>query len=117
MALVVVLKQEDYDVYQEALALSQGQPDRRSSEQDGRQVRLWEVRDLTFSKTYGRPVRVVRAEEKWTEHKIVGGKKKLAPKQSRGLWVVTEELEPMVAGLSGTWDTAGGGSRITPSTC
>ncbi len=108
-ALVVVLKQEDYDVYQEALALSQGQPT-EEFRQDGRQVRLWEVRDLTFSKTYGRPVRVVRAEEKWTEHKIVGGKKKLAPKQSRGLWVVTEELDAY--GCRTIWNLGHGRWRI-----
>jgi hypothetical protein len=91
-ALVVVLKQEDYDVYQEACALSQGQPT-AEFRSDGREVRLWEVRDLTFSKTYGRAVRVVRAEEKWTEFKVLGGKKKPVPKQSNWLWVVTEELD------------------------
>jgi hypothetical protein len=91
-ALVVVLKQEDYDVYQEAWALSQGTPTQQFR-QDGRDVRLWEVRDLTFSKTYGRAVRVVRAEEKWTQFKVIGGKKKPVPKQSNWLWVVTEQLE------------------------
>ena len=52
-AVVVVLKQEDYDVYQEAWALTQDQPT-HEFRQEGREVRLWEVRDLTFSKTYGR---------------------------------------------------------------
>jgi len=92
-ALVVVLKQEDYDVYQEAWALTQGKPT-QEFQHDGRQVRLWEVRDLTFSKTYGRAVRVVRAQEKWTECKVVGGKKKLVPKESNWLWVATEQLDP-----------------------
>jgi hypothetical protein len=48
-AVVVVLKQEDYDVYQEAWALTQGQPTEQFG-QEGREVRLWEVRDLTFSR-------------------------------------------------------------------
>jgi hypothetical protein len=91
-ALVVVLKQEEYDVYQEAWALTQGQP-AQEFRHDGREVRLWEVRDLTFSKTYGRTVRVVRAQEKWTAVKVVGGKKKLVLKESNWLWVATEKLD------------------------
>jgi hypothetical protein len=91
-AVVVVLKQEDYEVYQEALALTQGPPT-REFRQDGRTVQLWEVRDLRFSATYGRPVRVVRAHETWTEQRIVGGQKRAQVKASRWLWVVTEELD------------------------
>jgi hypothetical protein len=85
-AVVVVLKQEDYD------------------------VRLWEVRDLTFSKTYGRAVRVVRAEEKWTQFKVVGGKRRLVPKQSNWLWVVTEELDGY--GCRTIWNLGHGRWRI-----
>ena len=66
--------------------------------QEGREVRLWEVGDLTFSKTYGRAIRVVRAEEQCAEFKIVGGKRKSVPKQSNWLGVVTEDLDAMVAG-------------------
>ena len=91
-AVVVVLKQADYDIYQEAWALTQGPPT-EAFRQEGREVRLWEVRDLTFSQTYGRAVRVVRAEEKWTEFQVVGGTKKAVPKQSDWLWVATEELD------------------------
>jgi len=108
-ALVVVLKQEDYDVYQEAVALSQGQPV-EEFRQEGREVRLWEVRDLTFSQTYGRAVRVVRAEEKWTAFKVVGGKKKPLPKQSNWLWVVTEELDGY--GCRTIWNLGHGRWRI-----
>jgi hypothetical protein len=91
-AVVVVLKQEDYEVYQEAMALTQGKPT-REFRQDGRMVQIWEARDLRFSATYGRPVRVVRAHETWTEHRIVGGKKRAYAKESHWLWVVTEELD------------------------
>jgi Transposase DDE domain len=108
-AVVVVLKQEDYDVYQEAWALTQGNPTEQFR-QDGREVRLWEVRDLTFSKTYGRPVRVVRAEEKWTEVKVGGGKKKLVSKESSWLWVATEELDPY--GCRTIWNLGHGRWRI-----
>ena len=108
-ALVVVLKQEDYDVYQEAWVLSQGQP-AEEFRQDGRAVHLWEVRDLTFSETYGRAVRVVRAEEKRTEFKVVGGKRKSAPKQSNWLWVVTEDLDGY--GCPTIWNLGHGRWRI-----
>jgi len=95
-AVVVVLKQEDYDLYKEAMALTQGPPT-QEFRQEHRQVRLWEARDLTFSKTYGRPVRVVRAQENWTEHQIVGGQKQAVAKESHWLWVATEELDPYPA--------------------
>jgi hypothetical protein len=108
-ALVVVLKQEDYDVYQEARALTQGQPAEEFTH-DGREVRLWEVRDLTFSKSYGRTVRVVRAQEKWTEIKVVGGAKKLVSKQSNWLWVATEELDAY--GCRTIWNLGHGRWRI-----
>jgi len=108
-ALVVVLKQEDYDVYQEAWALTQGQPT-EEFRLDGREVRLWEVRDLTFSKTYGRAVRVVRAEEQWTQFKVVGGKKIPVPKQSNWLWVVTEQLDGY--GCRTIWNLGHGRWRI-----
>jgi hypothetical protein len=108
-AVVVVLKQEDYDVYQEAWALTQGKPS-QEFRQAGREIRLWEVRDLTFSKTYGRAVRVVRAEEKWSEFKVVGGKKKPLLKQSNWLWVATEQLD--VYGCQTIWNLGHGRWRI-----
>jgi len=91
-AVVVVLKQEDYDIYQEALALTQGKPT-QEFRHEGRDVRIWDVRDLAFSKTYDRAVRVVRSQETWTETKIVGGKRTAVPKESNWLWVATEQLD------------------------
>lgn len=108
-AVVVVLKQEAYEVYQEAMALTQGPPT-EAFEQDGRQVRIWEARDLTFSKTYGRAVRVVRSEEKWTEFKVVGGKKKAVAKESKWVWVATEELDGY--GCRTIWNLGHGRWRI-----
>lgn len=108
-ALVVVLKQEDYDVYQEAWALTQGKPI-EEFRHDGREVRIWEVRELTFSKSYGRPVRVVRSQETWTEIKIVGGKRKAVPKESNWLWVATEELDAY--GCRTIWNLGHGRWRI-----
>jgi hypothetical protein len=58
-----------------------------------RDVCIWEVRDLAFSKTNDRAVRVVQSQETWTETKIVGGKRTTVPKESNWLWVATEELD------------------------
>jgi len=91
---VLVLKREDMDVYQEAQQLSQGQkPDASfQDEQRKRQVQLWEVKDLEFSKEYGKAVRVVRSEERWVEKRVRGGRKEQKPRRSLWVWAASEEL-------------------------
>ena len=92
---VVVLKREDMDVYQEAQQLSQGQkPDVSfQDEQRKRQVQLWEVKDLEFSKEYGKAVRVVRSEERWGEKRVRGGRKEQKPRCSQWVWAASEALD------------------------
>jgi hypothetical protein len=95
-AWAVVLKQERMDVFQEARALSA----RRAPTQEfydevrRRKVKLWEVRDLNFSKTYGygRKVGVVHSQEQWTQTKVVGGKKTHQLQTSDWWWMVSETL-------------------------
>ena len=68
--VVAVLKQERYEIYQEALALTSGKPTQAVERGEGpnqRQVDIWEVSSLRFSDTYTDPVRVVRVRERWTE--------------------------------------------------
>lgn len=91
----VVLKQERMEVFQEARALSDGQTNTLEFEDKarGRQVKLWEVKDLNFSKTYGHKVRVVHSEERWVEKKIVGGEKTQQPQTSNWWWMVSEGLQ------------------------
>ena len=91
----VVLKQERMEVFQEARALSEGQTNTLEFEDKarGRQVKLWEVKDLNFSKTYGHKVRVVHSEERWVEKKIVGGEKTQQPQTSNWWWMVSEGLQ------------------------
>ncbi len=62
---VVVFKQERMAAYHEALQLSQGQKPLLAFADPARdkQVRLWEVKDLHFSASQGKPFRVVRSEE------------------------------------------------------
>jgi hypothetical protein len=93
-AWIVVLKQERMEVLQEARALSAGQaPDLEFDDNTrGRHVKLWEVKDLNFSKSYGRKVRVVHSQEEWVEHKVVGGKKTSQPQTSHWWWMASEGL-------------------------
>jgi hypothetical protein len=92
---IVVLKQERMEVFQEARQLSQGHsPDCQfRDEERKRDIQLWEIKDLSFSKAYGRKVRVVHSHETWTETQIVGGKKTWKPRQSDWWWMVGEDLE------------------------
>ena len=92
---VVVFKQERMEAYQEAIQLSQGQKPLQTFEdkERGRQVQLWEVKDLHFSKEYGQPVRVVRSQEQWVEQRVRGGRKRREPRQSQWLWMASAKLD------------------------
>lgn len=98
---VVVLKQERLEVFQEARQLSQGQKPQRHFHDDerARDVRLWEIKDLTFSQEYGRPVWVVHSQEQWTEKKIVGGKKTTRLQTSEWWWMASDKLAGYACGL------------------
>jgi hypothetical protein len=96
---VVVLKREDMEVYQEAQQLSRGQKPLLTFEdkERERQVQLWEVKDLHFSKEYGQPVRVVRSQEQWVEQRVRGGRKRREPRQSQWLWAASAKLDGYAA--------------------
>jgi hypothetical protein len=91
--VIAVLKQERYEIYQEALALTRGQKPVQQVERDGRQVEIWDVSSLRFSDTYTEPVRVVRVRERWTERKRVGGKWVTQEKEQNWIWVVAGDLD------------------------
>ena len=94
-AWLVVLKQEQMEVFQEARQLSARQkPDRcfHDPERD-RDVQLWRVTDLHFSESYRRPVQVVHSREAWTEKKILGGKKTPTAQSSDWWWMASDQLK------------------------
>ena len=94
--VVAVLKQERYDIYQEALALTRGQPTQVVERGEGpnqRQVEIWEVPSLRLSDTYSDPVRVVRVRERWTERKRRGKAWQTVEKEQTWIWVVAGELD------------------------
>jgi len=92
---IVVLKQERMEVFREARTLSAGLKPAQAFEDSarGRQVKLWEVKHLNFSESYGGPVWVVHSEEHWVERKVVGGKKTPEPQTSDWWWMVSAGLE------------------------
>jgi hypothetical protein len=91
--VIAVLKQERFEVHQEARALTAGrQPDHRV-ERDGRQVEVWEVDSLRFSDSYPGPVRVVRVRERWRERHRVGGAWGHEDQEQNWIWVVAGDLD------------------------
>jgi len=94
--VVAVLKQERYDIYQEALALTQGAPTQvveRGEGPDQRRVEIWDVPSLRFSDTYTEPVRVVRVRESWTERTQRGKTWESVEKEQTWIWVVAGDLD------------------------
>lgn len=90
--VVSVLKQERYTVYQEASVLARRQaPIRWQWEQ--RQIQLREVRDLSLTEARTQTVRVVLADERWTQRHRVAGRTVSEAKTSHWRWIVTPELD------------------------
>jgi hypothetical protein len=90
--VIAVLKQERYEAYQEALALTQGQKPTQVVERDGRQVEIWDLPLPRFTDTYAQAVRVVRVRERWTERQRFGDDWKSLTKEQNWIWVVAGEL-------------------------
>jgi hypothetical protein len=94
--VVSVLKQERYEIYQEATALTRGQPP-RAWHQGGRAVDLWEVKDLPFTDAAVGPMRVVLAEERWEERQRRASRPQRVARNSRWRWLVSRELDDIDA--------------------
>jgi len=90
--VIAVLKQERFQVHQEALALSQKKPD-SVVDRDGRRLEIWDVRSLRFSDSYEAPLRVVRARETWTQRSQQGPAWSQVQKEQNWLWVVAGDLD------------------------
>jgi hypothetical protein len=91
--VIAVLKQERYEAYQEARALTQGQKPTLVVERDGRQIEIWDLRSVRFTDAYPGPVRIVRVRERWTERQRVGRQWKTVSKEQNWLWVVAGDLD------------------------
>jgi hypothetical protein len=93
---VVVLKQQKYEVYKEVLALTEGKQATMQIQPEGREVGLWEVKDLQFSSL---PVWAVRSQEKITRVRQRGGQRQKETGQQHWIWMASKGLEPNGAKL------------------
>ena len=84
--VVVVMKQEARDLYQDAARLRALQPP-QVLEDGPRTTRLWDLPDLESFSTLGRRVRVVWAEEQTVRQRWVGGVKREVVESGEWTWV------------------------------
>lgn len=84
--VVVVMKQERRDLYQDAERL-RGLTEPRVVIEGPRTTRFWDMSDMTSFQTLERPVRVVWAEEETRSRKIVGGKATDLLEEKTWIWV------------------------------
>jgi hypothetical protein len=89
--VIAVLKQERFEIHQEALALSREKPGQVVG-RDGRRIEIWDVRSLRFSDSYPESVRVVRVRESWTQREQKGPEWIQRQKEQNWLWVVAGDL-------------------------
>ena len=98
--VVAVLKQERYEIYQEATALmTHVQP--LSWRWEDRQIELREIKDLAFTDAAIGTMRVVQAQEHWSQRRQQGGQKTTVNQESFWRWLVSRELEGIPA--QGIW--------------
>jgi hypothetical protein len=90
--VVSVLKQERYEIYQEASALSRRQQPQSWTWQE-RQVKVWAVKDLPFTEAGVEPMRVVIAEEHWSQSQCLAGHKTVVDKHSYWRWLADSTLD------------------------
>jgi hypothetical protein len=95
--LVIVLRQEHRDLYQDAqglfaqrpadLAFVESQPSQRV------QVQLWDQEGLPFTQGHPQPVRVLRAEERVTAHRVQGGCRTPVTTEHHWVWISTLDAQ------------------------
>jgi hypothetical protein len=96
--VVSVLKQERFEIYQEATTLSR-QQEPESMRREDRLVQLWEIKGLEFSEQPIGLVRVVLAQEDWAEVQQQAGRRVRLPQQRHWRWLVSQELEAYSAAV------------------
>lgn len=94
--VVSVLKQERYTIYQEASVLG-AQQKALCWQDQGRHIQLREVRDLDFTDPELGKLRVVIADEAWTQTRVVGGQPVSEPKTSHWRWLASGRIDPLPA--------------------
>jgi hypothetical protein len=90
--MVSVFKQERYTAYQEASTLA-GEQKAHCFDWGQRQIALREVRDLSLAEEGNEPVRVVLADESWSQTRRTAGRWGRTPRQSHWRWIASPELD------------------------
>jgi hypothetical protein len=99
---VVVMKQERRELYQDADQLRRLQLP-QIFEEYGKTSRIWDLPGLTTFETYGRPVRVVWAEERTEKPKIIGGQREMVVEEKTWVWVTDLPAETASAQSIQRW--------------
>jgi len=84
--IVIVLKQEARELYQDAAGL-RALVEPQVLREEARTTRLWDLPALTSFPTLGRPVRVVWAEEHTVTQRVIGGQRQPVEEDKRWIWV------------------------------
>jgi hypothetical protein len=98
--VLTVLKQERYEIYQEASALMDQSPI-IPWKWEARQIQLRQVKQLPFTDPAIGLMRVVQAQEQWSERRQQGGQKTTVARHSFWRWLVSPELDGIPA--QGIW--------------
>lgn len=104
-AVVAVLKQQDYEAYREADALRPQTP-LATFAAKGRNVELREVRDVRLTQNHPQTLRVVLADEQWTQRRRRGREWQRSVKRSHWRWAAAAELDHVPA--QGIWEMGHG---------
>ena len=99
---VVVLKQENRELYQDAHEL-RGLRAPQILPGAGKSSRIWDLEDLRSFTTLGCPVRVVWAEEKKALTRIIAGKKQPIVEESTWVWVTDLSSKEAAAECIQAW--------------
>lgn len=91
--VVSVLKQEHFTAYRESTALA-ATDQAQCFNWEKRQIALREVGHLTLAEEGLEPVRVVLADETWTETNRIAGRRVCTPMHSHWRWIASPELDP-----------------------
>jgi hypothetical protein len=91
--VVSVLKQSRYEIYKEATRLSSLQPAQCWESQDERQIKAWDVKNLPFTDEALENMRVVIAEESWTQRQQVAGEYRHEKRTSHWRWLIDSSLD------------------------
>jgi hypothetical protein len=91
--VVITLKQEKRDLYQDARGLFQARPPDQTfcEAQEGKtyEVQLWEASGLPFTHDHPQPVRVVRTQEEVSERHYRGDRKQTETTSHTWVWIST----------------------------